>query len=493
MSTTNASVGRERDPNVGTSERTFTMTIGGSPAEGTSTFDVVNPATGEVIASVPDCSPEQLDQAVASAGAAFPAWAARNMTERQDYLVAMADAVDAHGPELAELITLEQGKPGPVAVAEVAGLSYWLRETARLELRETVNQDDAERRSVTRRLPLGVVAAITPWNYPIGQASFKIGPALLAGNTVVLKPSAFTPLANLRLGEVLRDVLPAGVLNVISGRDGLGPRVTAHPGFDKISFTGSTGTGRLVMAGAARTLTRVTLELGGNDPAIVLPGADVKAIAPALFWAAFANTGQICLATKRLYVHEDLYDDLAHELVQLTDQVRVGDPSDESVDLGPVSNIRQYEAVISLLEDCRDRGYRLLAGGLPQPGGRGYFVPPTLVDNPPEDARIVREEQFGPVLPLLKYRDVDDAVARANASEYGLGASVWGTDVEAARRVAERLDAGTVWVNEVMHLHPAVPFGGRKQSGIGVESGLAGLLEFTEPQTLTVRRAEAKG
>ena len=493
MSTTNASVGWQGFSGHGMPERTFTMTIGGMPAEGVATFDVVNPATGQVIASAPDCSPDQLDQAIAAAGAAFPAWAARSMAERQQMLIAMADAVDVHGPELAELITLEQGKPGPVAVSEVAGLSYWLRETARLEVRETVNQDDAERLSVTRHLPLGVVAAITPWNYPIGQASFKIGPALLAGNTVVLKPSVFTPLANLRLGEVLRDVLPAGVLNVISGRDDLGPRVTGHPGFDKISFTGSTRTGRLVMAEAARTLSRVTLELGGNDPAIVLPDADVKTVAPALFWAAFANTGQICLATKRLYVHEDLYDDLAYELARLTEKVRVGDPSEATVDLGPMSNIRQYEAVISLLEDCRDRGYRFLAGGLPQPGGRGYFVAPTLVDNPPEDARIVREEQFGPVLPLLKYRDIDDAVARANASEYGLGASVWGHDAEAARRVAVRLDAGTVWVNEVMHLHPAVPFGGRKQSGIGVESGLAGLLEFTEPQTLTVKHGNVRG
>ncbi|MFJ3823592.1 aldehyde dehydrogenase family protein [Streptomyces nodosus] len=467
----------------------FTLTIGGRPVAGGPTFDVINPATGRVVATAPDCTREQLDEAVTAARAAFPAWAALAVAERRRFLVSMADAVDEHTQELAGLVVLEQGKPRPVAVAEVAGLALWLRQTAGLELPETVNQDDGERWSVTRRLPLGVVAAITPWNYPVGQASFKVGPALLAGNTVVLKPSAFTPLANLRLGEVWRDLLPAGVVNVVAGSGSLGSWVTGHPGFDKISFTGSTQTGRKVLASAAPRLARVTLELGGNDAAIVLPDVDVKEVAPQLFWAAFANSGQICLATKRLYVHEDVYDDLACELVRLAEQARVGDPSQGEVDLGPVSNRRQYETVVSLLRDCRDRGYRFLAGGLPEDGGGGWFVAPTLVDDPPESSRIVREEQFGPVLPLLKYRDVDDAVQRANTGEYALGASVWTHDPEAGQEVAARLEAGTVWVNEVMHLDPLVPFGGRKQSGIGVESGLAGLLEFTEPQTLSVRRS----
>ncbi|MFD4950394.1 aldehyde dehydrogenase family protein [Streptomyces sp. NPDC058451] len=305
--------------------------------------------------------------------------------------------------------------------------------------------------------------------YSVGQVSFKLGPALLAGNTVVLKPSAFTPLANLRLGEVWRDLLPAGVVNVVAGSGGLGEWVTEHPGFDKISFTGSTQTGRKVMASAAQRLARVTLELGGNDAAIVLPDVDVKEVAPQLFWAAFANSGQICLATKRLYVHEDVYDDLARELVRLAEQARVGDPSEGDVDLGPVSNQRQYETVVSLLRDCRDHGYRFLAGGLPEDGDGGCFVAQTLVDNPPESSRIVREEQFGPVLPLLKYRDVDDAVKRANAGEYALGASVWAGDPEAGQEVAARLETGTVWVNEVMQLDPLVPFGGR--AGVTVPRG----------------------
>ena len=470
------------------SDHHFTMTIGGKAIAGAATYAVINPANGQVIASAPDCSRDELGEAVAAARGAFPAWAAHPISERRVVLRAMADAIDANIELLARLVTAEQGKPLAIAQGEVGGLSYWLRETARMELPEIVNQDDHERLSVTRRIPLGVVAAITPWNYPIGQNSFKLGPAMLAGNTVVLKPSALTPLANLKLGEILRDVVPAGVLNVISGTGGLGEWVTSHPGFDKISFTGSTRTGRLVMASAAEHLTGITLELGGNDPAIVLPDVDIKATVEKLFWAAFSNSGQICLATKRLYVHADIYDTFAAELADYARGVIVGDPLAEGVQLGPVSNRQQYDTVVELIRDAQDNGYTFLTGGLPDKSAAGFFIEPTIIDNPPEDARIVQEEQFGPVLPLLKFADVDDAVARANASDYGLGASVWSADANAAYAIAQRLQAGTVWVNEVMHLSPVVAFGGLKQSGLGTESGLAGLLEFSDAQTLTVKR-----
>ncbi|WP_405064468.1 aldehyde dehydrogenase family protein [Kribbella sp. NBC_01505] len=466
----------------------FTMTIGGTAVDGNAFFPVVNPANGAVVADAPNCSPQQLDAAVATARNALPAWSARPVAERQKVLIAMADAVDANTEVLAGLITAEQGKPIDVARTEVFGLGYWLRETAALELPETVNQDDTERLSITRRVPLGVVAAITPWNYPLGQASFKVGPAMLAGNTVVLKPSPAAPLANLKLGEILRDVVPAGVLNVISGDDSLGAQVTAHPGFDKISFTGSTRTGKLVMAAAAQSLSRITLELGGNDPAIVLPDVDIEETAEKLFWAAFSNSGQICLAAKRIYIHADIYDELAGKLTTYARSVEVGDPTEEGVQLGPVSNRRQYDTVVGLLEDCERNGYSFLTGGLPD-ASSGFFIQPTLVDNPPEDSRIVQEEQFGPVLPLLRYDDLDDAIARANASQYGLGASVWSADPDVGFAVAQRIQSGTVWVNEIMHLSPLVGFGGLKQSGIGTESGLAGLLEFTESQTLTVKRS----
>ncbi|WP_121161571.1 aldehyde dehydrogenase family protein [Micromonospora pisi] len=466
------------------------MTIGGAAVSGGSSFDVINPADQSVVGSAPECTRAELDTAVAAARAAAPAWAAVPFEQRQKLLLQMADVVDAHLVELGRLVTAEQGKALAVATAEVAGLSYWLRETAALTLPEAVNEDSAERLSVTRRVPLGVVAAITPWNYPIGQLSFKLGPALLAGNTVVVKPSTFTPLSTLRLGELLRDVLPAGVVNVVSGSGDLGSWLSGHPGIDKVSFTGSTQTGRAVMAGAAPTLTRVTLELGGNDPAIVLPDVDVPSMAEQLFWAAFSNTGQICLAAKRVYIHADIYEELTRALAAYAATVRIGDPMEEGTQLGPISNRRQYETVLDLIEDCRRQGYTFLTGGTPEPGP-GFFVPVTLVDNPPEESRIVREEQFGPVLPLLRFDDVDDVVTRANAGEYALGASVWSADPDAALAVARRLDAGTVWVNEIMHLTPQVAFGGRKQSGIGVESGHDGLIEFTEEQTITVRHHTA--
>ncbi|MEU4411092.1 aldehyde dehydrogenase family protein [Streptosporangium sp. NPDC023963] len=471
-----------------TAATAYSMTIDGVAVPAASTYPVIDPATCRVVGEAPDCTREQLDAAVAAARRAQPGWAVLPVADRRRYLRTIAEVIDANAGELARLVTLEQGKPLAAATGEVAGLGHWLRETAALDLPVTVNQDDAERRSITRHVPLGVVAAITPWNYPMGQLSFKLGPALLAGNTVIVKPSTFTPLSALRLGELLRDVLPAGVVNVVTGADGLGPWVTRHPGIDKISFTGSTRTGRDVMAGAGASLTRVTLELGGNDPAIVLPDVDVDQVAEQLFWGAFGNAGQICLATKRLYLHADVYDRIAARMVDLAERVTVGNGLDEGVLIGPISNRRQYDTVVDLLRDSRDRGHEILTGGLPEDEPDGLFLRPTLIGDPPENARIVQEEQFGPVLPLLRFHDVEDAVARANASEYGLGASVWSADPDAALAVAERLQAGTVWVNEIMHLSPLVPFGGLKQSGVGVESGQAGLLEFTERQTVTVRR-----
>jgi acyl-CoA reductase-like NAD-dependent aldehyde dehydrogenase len=465
-----------------------TMTIGGRAVESLSTFTVIDPASGQMAGIAPDATRDHVDAAVGAARDAQPAWASLAVDQRRGYLRAIADTIDANMNDLALLVTAEQGKPLPLAVEEVEVLSYWLRETAKLELPTTVNQDDDERRSVTQHIPMGVVAAITPWNYPIGQLSFKLGPALLAGNTVVVKPSGYTPLSVLRLGELIREVVPPGVVNVIAGQDELGAWVSQHPGFDKISFTGSTATGRKVMSGAGESLTRVTLELGGNDPAIVLPDVDVDVIAPQLFWAAFSNAGQICLASKRVYVHADIYDLVAERLVQLAEQTVVGDGRSEGVEIGPVSNRRQYDAVIELLLDSIDHGHEILTGGLPDPDQAGYFIRPTIIGNPPENARIVQEEQFGPVLPLLRYDDLDDVIRLVNAGAYGLGASVWSADTDAALAVAERIDSGTVSVNETAPLTPLVPFGGLKQSGIGVESGQAGLLAFTDRRTITVKR-----
>lgn len=333
--------------------------------------------------------------------------------------------------------------------------------------------------------PLGVVCGIVPWNFPVLLAAWKIAPALLAGNTLVLKPSPFTPLCTLRIGELVRDIVPAGVLNVITGGDELGPMMTNHPGFAKISFTGSSATGKKVMELAARDLKRITLELGGNDAAIVMPDVDVDAIAPEIFNGAFSNTSQICVATKRLYAHEAVYEKLRDRLHKLAREAKVGDGAEQGTGYGPIQNAAQFRRVKDLLADAKNTGLTLLQGS-DVPKGNGYFIPLTIVDNPPEEARVVKEEAFGPVLPMMKFKDLDDVVDRANNSEYGLAGSVWSKDVSKALAIAHRLDTGTVWINQNLQSTPQTPLAGHKHSGFGVENGLAGLLEFTQTKSIFI-------
>lgn len=468
----------------------YSMTIDGAAASDETRFDVVNPATEEVIGSAPDCSSAQLDVAVAAARRAFPQWAAPPIERRREQLLAFADAVLANAEPLGRLLTSEQGKPVADAIGEARSVGLLLKAQCSLELPVLVAEDSAERTVETRHVPIGVVGAISPWNFPLALAAFKIGPALLAGNTMVLKPSPFTPLATLKLGELARAFLPAGVLNVISGGDDLGPWMTSHPGIDKISFTGSSATGKRVMGSASATLKRVTLELGGNDAAIVLPDVDVEAVAQQLFWSAFANNGQVCIATKRMYVHRDIYDRLRDALLAYARTVQVGDGAHQGTQIGPINNRPQYERVLDLIADARARGYNFLMGGEVQ-DGEGFFVPITLIDNPPEDSRIVREEQFGPVLPLLKFDDIDEVIARANDSDYGLAGSVWTADEDKAADIASRMATGTVFINQTQYLSPFAPFGGHRQSGLGSEGGVEGLLEYTNPQTIVRKKRPA--
>ena len=469
----------------------YTMTIDGQPVAGAEHFDVVNPANAAPFAAAPDCTEDELEAAIAAARRAQPAWAAIPFEDRKTYLLALAGKIAEHGEALASLLTKEQGKPFPDAMADVMGGAFWLSEIAKLDLPEHVSEDSEERRAVTRYEPIGVVAGLVPWNFPIILAMFKVAPALLAGNTMVLKPAPTTPLTTLRIGELAREVFPAGVLNVVSGGDRLGPWLTAHKDIDKVSFTGSTETGKRVMASAAPDLKRITLELGGNDAAIVMPDVDVESVAKNLFWAAFKNAGQICIATKRMYIHEDIYEPLSAAIADYAKTVKVGDGSDQGSQIGPVQNNRQYQRVLELIQDAKDNGYEFLVGG-DASDAPGYFVPVTILDNPPEDARIVQEEQFGPVLPLMKFSDLDEVVGRANESEYGLGASIWSVDIDRAEEIATRLQAGTVWINESQHLSPHAAFGGKKHSGIGVEGGLDGLLEFTSAKTIFTRYKPAE-
>ena len=450
-------------------------------------IDVVDPATGEVFAQAPAASPAQLEAAVRSAAAAFVDWSRSSHARRRDALERIADRIEAAGAELAELIVCEQGKPLALAQMEVGAAVAWTRATAVLEIPVELIEDSVARRIELQRRPFGVVASITPWNWPLLIAVWHYMPALRAGNTLVAKPSELTPLATLRLIELMNEVLPAGVVNSVPGGAEIGQAMASHGGIGKLVFTGSTPTGQDIMRRGAINLKRLTLELGGNDAGIVLRGADIDAIAPALFASAFLNMGQTCAALKRLYVHESQYEAVCARLAEIAASQVLGPGLDPATTFGPVQNARQLRRVAELVGDARARGARVLCGGVAG-AGAGFFYPPTVVADLPDEARLVQEEQFGPVLPVLRYTEVDDAVARANAVSLGLGGSVWGSDPEQARSVGERLECGTVWINGHAEVLPHCPFGGCKLSGFGVEFGLEGLLEYTTPQLINIHR-----
>ena len=466
----------------------YTMTIDGVGVTGPGTMEVVNPASGDVFAQAPTATRSHLDQAIHAATAALKPWKAMGIAGRRKALIALGDAIEQHVDALAQLFVQEQGRPTEMARSEIMMSANWLRTVAGFEIEPDIVEDSPQQRIEVHHEPLGVVCAIVPWNFPVLLAMWKIAPALLAGNSMVLKPSPFTPLCALKIGELSRGILPPGVLNIISGDDALGPMMTAHPGFAKVSFTGSTATGKKVMAAAAGDLKRLTLELGGNDAAIIMPDVDLDAVAERIFFGAFFNSAQICVATKRMYIHEDIYDDLRDRLHRMAQGAVVGDGSQQGVMFGPVQNAPQYQRVTALIDEARDQGLTLLEGReVPQNGG--YFVPITLVDNPPEDARVVKEEAFGPVLPLMKFSDVDEVLNRVNDSEYGLAGAVWSRDIEQAVAIAHRMETGTIWINSNLQSLPHVPFSGFKNSGFGVENGMAGLLEYTQPKSIFIPKA----
>jgi acyl-CoA reductase-like NAD-dependent aldehyde dehydrogenase len=458
----------------------YEMTIGGRPAAADSYREVRNPADGSIVGLCPVGTSAHVNQAVAAAAAALPAWRARSNDQRRKACETVAGIITGNARELAVLLTQEQGKPlkGLGSEFELGGCAAWASYTASLDLPVKLIEASAGRRIEMHREPIGVVGSITPWNWPLLIAIWHMVPALRTGNTVVIKPSPYTPLGTLRMVELLARELPPGVVNVVAGDDQLGAALSVHPGIHKVVFTGSAATGRKVMASAAPTLKHLTLELGGNDAGIVLPDAEVEKIVEPLFWGAFINSGQTCAALKRLYVHERIHDPLCAALVELGRKVTVGDGMSESSQLGPLQNERQLERVVDLVEDAKRRGGKVLLGGERLPG-QGYFYPVTLIANVSNGVRLVDEEQFGPALPIIRYRDVDQAVSWANDSEYGLAASVWGKDPQAASSVAQRLEAGTVYINKHAEVAPNVPFGGIKGSGLGVEFAEEGLAAYT--------------
>ncbi len=466
--------------------KSYPIIINGYSVKTSDTFEVTNPSTGDVVGLAPKASLEQLDSAVDAARKAFLSWRETSHEERAKACHAIAGAIEKNADELAKLLTQEQGKPlnGMGSRFEMGGAQGWAHYTADLEIPVEVLQDDNEGRVEMYRKPIGVVGSITPWNWPVMIAVWHIIPAIRAGNTVVIKPSPYTPLSTIRLVEIMNEILPAGVVNCITGEDELGAAMSSHEGIGKIIFTGSCATGKKIMASAAETMKRLTLELGGNDAGIVLPDVDTKEIVEGLFWGAFINGGQTCAALKRLYVHDKIYNDVCKKLTAFAKKMPMGDGMNEDNVLGPIANKMQFDKVNALVRDAIERGGKVLLGGEVAENGKGYFFPLTLIADVDHGVPLVDEEQFGPVLPIIRYSDVDEVISRANDNPNGLGGSVWSRDMEAAREIAKKMECGTVWINKHGMIQPNAPFGGVKGSGIGVEFGKEGLQEYTDIQVI---------
>ena len=448
--------------------------------------EILDPATGELVGYVVKPTEADLDAAVAKARTAQKAWGAASVEERRKVMNAAADAIEAKAEHLAQLLSREQGKPlnGPNARFEVGACVNWLRATASFDLDPEVLVDDESGHAEIHYDPLGVVGAISPWNWPMMISIWQIAPSLRMGNTVVLKPSGNTALCVQAMVNVMNEALPEGLLQVLTADRSLGSKINQHPGIDKIMFTGSIGAGKTIAAEAAGTLKRTTMELGGNDAGIVLDDADPVALAGEIFWGAFINTGQTCAALKRLYVPDSLYDQVCEELVKVAQASPMGVGLSEENVLGPLQNEKQYKIVADLVQAAKDSGARILIGGNPDEDAAGYFYPATLVADIDNDNPLVTEEQFGPALPIIRYTDLEQAIEWANGLDVGLGSSVWSSDRERAVKVAARLEAGTTWINKHGAIDPRMPFGGAKQSGYGLEFGVEGLKHVAQPHVI---------
>jgi acyl-CoA reductase-like NAD-dependent aldehyde dehydrogenase len=445
---------------------------------------VKNPSTGGIVGQAQDASIQDLDRAVHAANVAFEKWSKLSSDDLKTYCQKVTEKITEYAEEIAVLITQEQGKPlnGLGSRWEMGGAAAWAGYTSDLELPVKILQDNEEGLIELHRKPIGVIGSITPWNFPVLIAVWHILPALRSGNTVVVKPSPYTPLSTIRLVEIMNMVLPKGVVNCITSsdkNDNIGKAMSEHPDIRKIVFTGSCATGQKIMESAAPTMKRLTLEMGGNDAGIILPDVDVKAIAEPLFWGAFINNGQTCAALKRLYIHEDVHDAVCEALVDFAKNIPVGDGMSEESILGPVQNTMQFETVSRLVAEGQSEG-RVLLGGEP----KGLFHPITIIDGLSQDNALIKEEQFGPALGIVKYSKLEDAIKMANDSENGLGGSVWSSDIQAAKSVASLLECGSVWINKHGAIQPNAPFGGVKKSGLGVEFAEEGLHEYTDIQVV---------
>nr|WP_221240590.1 aldehyde dehydrogenase family protein [Sphingobium boeckii] len=471
------------------------MLIGGVWREAASSLPSIDPATGKTIAIIPDASAQDVDSAVSAARAAFPGWAATPPAERARILWRIADLIDANIDELAELETLDQGKPLHVGRwAEIPGAAgqfrFFAGQATAIEGRTitpsiTYQPQGKQMAAWTLREPVGVVAAIVPWNSPLVLTAMKLAPALAAGCTVVLKPAEDTSVTALRLGELMMEAgVPAGVINIVTGRGAIsGAALAAHPGVDKVAFTGSTTTGRAIVDASKGNLKRVTLELGGKSPVIILPDADLDLAIPGAANAIFFNGGQVCVAGSRAYVHSSVYDRVIEGLTAQAAALQLGHGLNPGTHMGPMVSARQAERVAGFVNDAQSAGASIMTGGK-RLGAAGTFISPTVVANVDPDMTIVREEVFGPVLVVQRYDDLGDVVAAANDSVFGLAASIWTESLSAAHRLSREIQAGTVWINCHSMFDPSLPIGGVKQSGYGRDSGIAALDNYLDWKTV---------
>ncbi|KAG6359837.1 hypothetical protein INS49_010890 [Diaporthe citri] len=463
----------------------FYNIINGEKRSASSSHQVTDPRTGQPLWDAPIATTQDLEEAIEAANKAFKTWGRTTVAERQDALRKVVDVVNGNQAELAEYAMRETGKSSLMGQIEIGNTGRQIEAIISQALEDHVQHEDDKVKIVATHPPLGVVGAICPWNFPVILSTLKIASALITGNCCIVKPSPFTPYAVLRLVELCVPVLPPGVLQAVNGGADLGAVMTTHPGIAKISFTGQTSTGKKVMASCASTLKKVTLELAGNDAAIVCPDVDVAEAVTKTSTGAFFNAGQMCVATKRIYVHEDIYDDFLDRFVAETrDKFRIVEDAGVPTIFGPVSNKLQYDTVTRVIADAKQRDLRVEAVDADKVPASGFWVPATVVVNPPEDALVVQEEQFGPVIPILKWREEDDVLSRANLDNAGLAAAVYAKDLARAESLARRIEAGSVYINTFELPNENAYFSGMKDSGLGGEMGKQGLLSYCYTQSL---------